>query len=444
MPSTARCSSSAALTARLVAHELVDTPAVALDHLHRLVPDARHDGLDLFRIEGLVQGGVTREVGEHDGGMAPFALVVQRTGQHRASSRCRWPGQWIRCTGGRVCGQAGRCPEQPLAVTQRHHAKFPQVGVGELGQQVRGYVLCDKRVGVLAEAEGGQPGPQVLRQTWDGRICMRTVDRHHDGSWHREDSMVPLSLHPAIVPLTEQLGSCIIFSKDKPMENSSLTSRQLYAAVKANPTRKRFGFGRKPALINIDLQKAYTCVGEFATAYETDPRQLEYVNALAAEFRARGFPVVWTYVAYMASGEDAGVWGTRTNTPDSLQNIKVGSRRAEFDDRLVIDRQRDIIINKRMASAFFETNLGSIFTFHGVDTVVVTGGSTSGCVRATAVDSLQRSFRTIVPEECVADKHEGPHFANLYDMALKYADVLSIEETMAQLRQVAPAAGAGQ
>ncbi|MBP6853045.1 MAG: isochorismatase family protein [Rhodoferax sp.] len=228
------------------------------------------------------------------------------------------------------------------------------------------------------------------------------------------------------------------------MENSSLTSRQLYAAVKANPTRKRFGFGKKPALINIDLQKAYTCVGEFATAYETDPKQLEYVNTLAAEFRSRGFPVVWTYVAYMESGEDAGVWGTRTNTPDSLQNIKVGSRRAEFDDRLVIDRQRDIILNKRMASAFFETNLGSIFTFHGVDTVVVTGGSTSGCVRATAVDSLQRSFRTIVPEECVADKHEGPHFANLYDMALKYADVLSIEETMAQLRNVPPVAGAGR
>ena len=228
------------------------------------------------------------------------------------------------------------------------------------------------------------------------------------------------------------------------MENSSLTSRQLYAAVKANPTRKRFGFGKKPALINIDLQKAYTCVGEFATAYETDPRQLEHVNALAAEFRSRGFPVVWTYVAYMESGEDAGVWGTRTNTPDSLQNIKVGSRRSELDDRLLIDRQRDIIINKRMASAFFETNLGSIFSFHGVDTVVLTGGSTSGCVRATAVDSLQRSFRTIVPEECVADKHEGPHFANLYDLALKYADVLSIEETMAQLRKVPPTPGAGR
>jgi maleamate amidohydrolase len=227
------------------------------------------------------------------------------------------------------------------------------------------------------------------------------------------------------------------------MQLSDKTARQLFAEVKANPTRKRFGFGRTPALINIDLQKAYTCVGEFATAYETDPKQLDYVNELAAEFRARGFPVVWTYVAYMESGEDCGIWGTRTHTPDSLQNIKVGSRRAEFDDRLKIDPVRDIVINKRMASAFFETNLGSIFTFHGVDTVVVTGGSTSGCVRATVLDSLQRSFRTIVPEECVADKHESPHFANLYDMALKYSDVLSFDETMAQLRQVPARAPVG-
>ena len=105
-------------------------------------------------------------------------------------------------------------------------------------------------------------------------------------------------------------------------------------------------------------------------------------------------------------------------------------------DRLVIDHKRDIIINKRMASAFFETNLGSIFTFHGVDTVVVTGGSTSGCVRATALDSLQRSFRTIVPEETTADKHESPHFANLYDMAVKYADVLPVAEVLAGVANI--------
>jgi maleamate amidohydrolase len=223
------------------------------------------------------------------------------------------------------------------------------------------------------------------------------------------------------------------------MELSDKSARQLFAEIKAKPTRARFGFGRKPALVNIDLQKAYTAVGEFVTAYETDPKQLDYVNQLARAFRAKKLPVVWTYVAYMDSGEDCGVWGTRTNTPDSLQNIKAGSRRSEFDDRLEIDRKSDIIINKRMASAFHETNLNSLFSFHKIDTVVVTGGSTSGCVRATVVDSLQRSFRTIVPEECVADKHESPHFANLYDMALKYADILPVAEVVAFMEQYKPA-----
>jgi nicotinamidase-related amidase len=219
------------------------------------------------------------------------------------------------------------------------------------------------------------------------------------------------------------------------VETSDKTARQLYEQLKANPTRKRLGFGRKAALINIDLQNAYTSVGEFPKAYETDPRQIEYVNELARLFRSKGFPVVWTNVAYMESGEDCGVWGTRSDTPDSVQNIKVGSRRAELDARCEVDRVRDIIVNKRMASAFFETHLGSLFTFHGVDTVVITGGSTSGCVRATVIDSISRSYRTIVPEECVADKHESPHFANLYDMAQKYADVMPVSEVLEAARK---------
>lgn len=223
------------------------------------------------------------------------------------------------------------------------------------------------------------------------------------------------------------------------MELSDKSARQLFAEIKAKPTRARFGFGRKPALINIDLQRAYTGVGEFATAYETDPKQIDYVNQLSDLCRAKGLPVVWTYVAYMDSGEDCGVWGTRSNTPDSLQNIKVGSRRSEFDPRLKIDHKRDIIINKRMASAFHETNLPSLLTFHRVDTLIVTGGSTSGCVRATVVDSLSHSYRTVVPEECVADKHESPHFANLYDMAIKYADVIPVAEVLSHLKTWQPA-----
>lgn len=222
------------------------------------------------------------------------------------------------------------------------------------------------------------------------------------------------------------------------METSNKTARQMYQEVKERPSRARFGFGRKPALVNIDLQKAYTSVGEFVTAYETDPKQMDYVNQLADLARSKGLPVIWTYVAYMDSGEDCGVWGTRTDTPDSLQNIKAGSRRSEFDDRLRIDRKRDVIVNKRMASAFHETNLASLMTFHRCDTLIVTGGSTSGCVRATVVDSLSHSYRTVVPEECVADKHESPHFANLYDMAVKYADVLPVQEVLAHLRDWQP------
>ena len=209
------------------------------------------------------------------------------------------------------------------------------------------------------------------------------------------------------------------------MELSNKSARELYEIVRADESRRRFGFGRKPALVNVDLQNAYTRPDEFPTAYETDPRQIEHVNALAKLLRAKDCPVIWTYVAYLESGEDCGVWGTRSDTPDSLQNIKEGSRRAAIAGRREIDR-RDIVINKRMASAFFETHLGSLFTWHKVDTVIVTGGSTSGCVRATVVDSLSRGFRTVVPEECVADRHESPHFANLYDMALKYADVLPV------------------
>ena len=217
------------------------------------------------------------------------------------------------------------------------------------------------------------------------------------------------------------------------METSDKSARQLYQEVKANASRPRFGFGRKAAVVNVDLQKSYTNEGEFATAYETDPKQMDYVNQISDLARSKNLPVVWTYVAYMASGEDCGIWGTRTDTPDSLQNIKLGSRRSEFDDRLRVDREVDIIINKRMASAFYETNLPSLLKFHGIDTVIVTGGSTSGCVRATVVDSLSHSYRTIVPEECVADKHESPHFANLYDMALKYADVVPAAEVIEYL-----------
>jgi nicotinamidase-related amidase len=218
------------------------------------------------------------------------------------------------------------------------------------------------------------------------------------------------------------------------MERSDKTARELYDELQAGPTRRSFGFGKRPALVNVDVQHAYTRPDEFVTAYETDPRQVEYINRLAELMRERKLPVVWTYVAYSDSGDDCGVWGTRSDGPDALQNIKSGSRRSQLDDRLVIDSKRDTIINKRMASAFHETHLPSLLNFHRIDTVIVTGGSTSGCVRATVVDSLSHGFRTIVPEECTADRHESPHFANLYDMRVKYADVVPVARVFAYLQ----------
>jgi maleamate amidohydrolase len=214
------------------------------------------------------------------------------------------------------------------------------------------------------------------------------------------------------------------------------TARQLFEALAGAPRRRRFGFGRRAALINIDLQCAYTQPVQYPTAYETDPRQIAHVNALAALCRRRGFPVVWTHVAYLPSGEDCGIWGTRGDGPDALQNIKEGSPRAALDPRC--DRHAaDVLINKRMASAFFETNLRSLLQFHRVDTLVVTGGSTSGCVRASVVDGLSCGFRVIVPQEAVADRHESPHYASLYDMAVKYADVLPVAEVLAGLAAMA-------
>jgi maleamate amidohydrolase len=218
------------------------------------------------------------------------------------------------------------------------------------------------------------------------------------------------------------------------MELSNKTAREIYSDIKANPARAKFGFGQKAVIVNIDIQNAYTNLEEFPkTAYQTDPNQILYINQINELARQKGLPVVFTYVAYMDSAEDAGVWGTRTNTPDSLQNIKFDSRRSEFDERLQVYPNRDVIYCKKMPSPFFETQLQSLLVWHRVDTVILTGGSTSGCIRAAAVDSLSRGYRTIVPEECVADKHESYHFANLTDLALKYADVVSYKDVLAYL-----------
>ena len=218
------------------------------------------------------------------------------------------------------------------------------------------------------------------------------------------------------------------------MEYSNKTAREMFQELRAAKT-PRYGFGQRPMLVNVDLQCAYTRVGESPTAYENDPAQMDYINTLAALARSRSLPVYWTYVAFSDDGSDCGVFGSRDDTLYSLQNIKRNSPRAALDPRLAI-AAGDYVVNKLMPSAFHETNLQSLMVWHRCDSIIVTGGSTSGCVRATVVDGLSRGYRVIVPEECVADLHESPHFANLYDMHRKYADVLPASEVMDYYRGV--------
>ena len=213
------------------------------------------------------------------------------------------------------------------------------------------------------------------------------------------------------------------------MADDGRTARQIFDDVMANPARARFGLGTRLAIVNVDFQNAYTRIDRYKTAYETDPRQIEHVNRISALARAAAMPVVWSRVGYADDASDAGVWGTRTDTPDSLQNIKYGSDRHAYDERCDI-QPGDTQFTKRMPSAFFETPLQSLLVWHRVDTVVVTGGSTSGCVRATAVDALSRGYRTIVPIETTADKLASYHWANLTDLQLKYADVVPVQDVV--------------
>ena len=210
------------------------------------------------------------------------------------------------------------------------------------------------------------------------------------------------------------------------MVEDGRTAREIFDEVIGNPARKKFGFGEKLAIVNVDMQQAYTRTDMFKTAYETDPKQIDYINQISALARAKDLPVIWSRVAYMEDASDAGIWGTRTDTEDSLQRIKYDSERHRFDPRCEIG-DADLQYTKRMPSAFFETQLASYLVWHKVDTVVVTGGSTSGCVRATAVDALSHGYRTIVPIETCADKHESYHFANLTDLQIKYADVEPVQ-----------------
>lgn len=188
------------------------------------------------------------------------------------------------------------------------------------------------------------------------------------------------------------------------------------------------GFGQRPAIVTVDFQLAFTHT-DFATG--RSPHIHRAVNNTATLLRAArplGIPVASCIVA----------WGSRCDmahwkVSSLYQGMFYGDRATEIDPR-IYDRGHDFLFTKGAPSIFFGTPLVTFLTKQQIDTVIVCGCTTSGCVRASIIDSFSYGYRTIVPEECVGDMEEGPHWDNLRDVGRRYADVVKLPDVLSYLR----------
>jgi len=194
----------------------------------------------------------------------------------------------------------------------------------------------------------------------------------------------------------------------------------------------RAGFGERPALVVVDMNVAFTDRSS-PLACPLDG-VVGAIQELLRECRAAGFPVVYTTVAY--DEEARRTAAVFIDKVPALLTLEAGSRWVEIDPRIA-PLPGEPVLTKLFASAFFGTELQSLLAAAGCDTLVVTGASTSGCVRATAVDALQHGYRPVVPREAVGDRDPDAHEANLYDIDAKYGDVVSLEETLGHLEELA-------
>lgn len=193
----------------------------------------------------------------------------------------------------------------------------------------------------------------------------------------------------------------------------------------------RAGFGRRPALVVVDLNRGFT---DPASPLRCDLEDVIAANARLLEaFREAELPVVFTTVAYDEQGKQAAK--VFIEKIPALLSLQPGHEWVEIDPRIA-PLAGEGVLTKHFASAFFGTTLASLLASAGADTVVVTGASTSGCVRATALDALQHGYRVVVPREAVGDRNPAAHEASLYDLDTKYADVVTLEETLAYLLQL--------
>lgn len=210
-------------------------------------------------------------------------------------------------------------------------------------------------------------------------------------------------------------------------------AREVYARAGLGES---VSLGTRPAVLVVDFSCGFTdpasTLGSDLTA------QVEATKHVLDAARAKGLPVIFTTIGYEPSLKDGGLWLKKV---PALGDLQIGGRWVEIDPRLE-PREDETIVLKKAASAFFGTNLASILVAQHIDTIVLCGATTSGCIRATAIDLVQYGYPTLVPRECVGDRAQAPHDANMFDIQAKYADVVSLEEALAYLESVATAVGA--
>lgn len=193
----------------------------------------------------------------------------------------------------------------------------------------------------------------------------------------------------------------------------------------------RVGWGQRPALVVVDLSNGFT---DPASPLGGDlSGELAATAALLTSCRDNGHPVIFMTVAYKPDYSDA---ATFIKKVPALSVLVEGSSMVEIDERIAPWDGEPVVV-KKFASAFFGTDVAERLHTAGVDTVVIAGCSTSGCIRATAIDAMQNGFHTIVVEEAVGDRAQGPHEANLFDIDTKYGDVVRLAEAREMLAQLA-------
>jgi maleamate amidohydrolase len=199
---------------------------------------------------------------------------------------------------------------------------------------------------------------------------------------------------------------------------------------------QRIGFGERPALLVVDMVRAFTDP-EMMLGSNLDS-QIAAIQPLLATAHERSVPVIFSTVVYEDENlKDAGIFGRKQKGSSTL---RAGSEGVKVDARLDF-RKTDTLLVKKYASCFFGTDLVSRLLADRVDTLILTGCTTSGCVRATAVDACQWGFRPMIVREAVGDRSRAAHEQSLFDLDAKYGDVVSLDQTLAYLRGTSSGAG---